>query len=80
MYKPLLDYKEDNSGIRYDYAILFLQEKHVKTILGVLLKEKIKLENILEYASLHNEHSYKKSYNTICELINVISCYEEKST
>ena len=77
MYLPLLDYKTTESGIRYDYSLMFLQEVHVKTLYGCLLKEKQNLEALLEINESQTPKLIEEQLLNICNLIRIISEYEK---
>ena len=77
MYQPLLDYKTTESGKRYDFSLMFLQEAHVKAIYGCLLKEKQHIEILLESMDCQNKELIEEQHLNLCILLKIISEYEE---
>lgn len=76
MYLPILDFSTDKAGNRYDFSLMFLQEHHIKTILGSLLKEKINLEILLESKNAQNIELLQQQHSTISNLVLIISQYK----
>jgi len=74
-YLPILDYSTDKAGNRYDFSLMFLQEHHVKTILGSLLKEKANIEILLDSKDAQNIELLQQQHATISNLVRIISDY-----
>jgi len=74
---PILDWKTDKVGEAYDYSIMFLQENHIRTILGSLLKERQNMEILLSSDICQNRLLIEYQHATICNLIKVFEIYKQ---
>lgn len=80
MINPILDWKEDESGTRYDYSIMFLSQASIKNIIGSLDKQYNSLVEILsdDTEDLHlNFKSYNAQLKDVIDLINILSDYDK---
>ena len=71
---PILDFSTDKKGIHYDYSISFMQDHHVKAILGSLQKE-VRLMDVAKEKGTIDADSYKSHRENLTELIYIISEY-----
>jgi len=72
---PILDWKTDKAGEAYDFSVLFMQENHVRTILGSLLKEQKNMELLLDSDMCQNRLAIEYQHATLCNLIKVFESY-----
>jgi len=74
---PILDYKTDKAGGRYEYSLMFLEDFDIKIILGSLQKE---YSNMLRLIDETTDESIKteleKQKLNIVKLVLIIEKYE----